>query len=33
LNTSPQRPEVPFTSLPPMKWPISRIASSLYARS
>src|ERR1700722_10977995 len=25
LNTSPCRPEVPFTSLPPMKWPISRM--------
>ena len=25
LNTSPDRPEVPLTSLPPMKWPISRI--------
>ena len=25
LNTSPCRPEAPFTSLPPMKWPISRM--------
>src|SRR5262249_607495 len=25
LKTSPHRSEVPFTSLPPMKWPISRI--------
>ena len=25
LNTSPKRPELPSTSLPPMKWPISRI--------
>ena len=24
-NTSPERPEVPLTSLPPMKWPISRM--------
>src|SRR5579872_576433 len=29
LNTSPWRPDVPLTSLPPMKWPISRIAFSL----
>src|SRR6516162_1882411 len=26
LNTSPLRPERPETSLPPMKWPISRMA-------
>src|SRR5271163_4008857 len=25
LNTSPKRPDVPCTALPPMKWPISRI--------
>ncbi len=25
LNTSPCRPEAPLTSLPPMKWPISRM--------
>jgi hypothetical protein len=25
LKTSPKRPDVPFTSLPPMKWPISRM--------
>src|SRR5213079_2116614 len=25
LNTSPVRPEPPLTSLPPIKWPISRI--------
>src|SRR5262245_46443412 len=29
LNTSPLRPEAPATSLPPMKWPISRITASL----
>ena len=29
LNTSPCRPDVPLTCLPPMKWPISRIAVSL----
>ena len=27
LNTSPDRPDVPLTSLPPTKWPISRMAS------
>src|SRR5215472_11251714 len=31
LNTSPWRPDVPLTCLPPMKWPISRIAFSLKA--
>src|ERR1700726_2386699 len=25
LNTSPCRPEAPLTSLPPMKWPMSRM--------
>src|SRR5579862_5105132 len=25
LNTSPCRPEAPFTSVPPMKWPMSRM--------
>jgi hypothetical protein len=30
LNTSANRPELPLTSLPPMKWPISRIVFSLY---
>ena len=28
LNTSPLRPEVPATVLPPMKWPISRMGCS-----
>ena len=31
LNTSPVRPEPPLTSLPPTKWPISRIMSSWNA--
>ena len=31
LNTSPVRPEPPLTSLPPTKWPISRIISSCEA--
>src|SRR5262245_62545805 len=29
LNTSPLRPDVPATVLPPMKWPISRMGASL----
>src|SRR5262249_56860640 len=29
LNTSPLRPDVPATFLPPMKWPISRMHASL----
>src|SRR5262245_58276933 len=29
LNTSPLRPDVPATFLPPMKWPISRMGASL----
>ena len=29
LNTSPNLPLVPATGLPPMKWPISRMASSV----
>src|SRR5262245_32516918 len=29
LNTSPLRPDVPTTFLPPMKWPISRVRASL----
>src|SRR5262245_36231929 len=29
LNTSPLRPDVPATFLPPMKWPISRMRASL----
>ncbi len=28
LKTSPKRPDAPFTSLPPMKWPISRMRFS-----
>ncbi len=28
LNTSPARPEAPLTSLPPMKWPMSRMQTS-----
>ena len=31
-NTSPKRPEVPLTVLPPMKWPISRMAVLLLVR-
>jgi len=29
LKTSPKRPDAPFTALPPIKWPISRIMVSL----
>src|SRR5262249_42314141 len=33
LNTSPLRPDVPATFLPPMKWPISRMRASLGHRA
>ena len=33
LNTSPKRPEVPATSLPPTKWPIWRMVSSCIGTS
>jgi hypothetical protein len=29
LKTSPNRPEVPLTVFPPIKWPISRMAKPL----